>query len=250
MKKTLIFALAAMSAMAADPILNLTQDDVLAGTYNLAGITNHQYTVAFTLDLALMAQTPGQSPIIALGGMTGTVYGAELIAFDNGGINYATRKKDSMEAAFTFVSSSYNWGSVTDFTSLSETPDWSNAKSAAFVLVGDIANNKDRITGYLFILNNDASSLTYAGTKDWSYNTAIDTLNVYNASSDASQSLTCVDSLQVFTDVMDADAAKNLAMSMMSSNSTPGTDTTVPEPATATLSLLALAGLAARRRRK
>lgn len=31
---------------------------------------------------------------------------------------------------------------------------------------------------------------------------------------------------------------------------TPGTDTTVPEPATATLSLLALAGLAARRRRK
>ena len=87
MKKTLIFALAAMSAMAADPILNLTQDDVLAGTYNLAGITNHQYTVAFTLDLALMAQTPGQRNIIALGGMTWTVYGAKLIAFDNGGFN-------------------------------------------------------------------------------------------------------------------------------------------------------------------
>lgn len=250
MKKTLIFALAAMSAMAADPILNLTQNDVLAGTYNLAGITNHQYTVAFTLDLALMAQTPGQSPIIALGGsITETLYGAELLAFDDGYINYGTRKKGSMEEAFTFTTSSSSWSKVSDFTSLKNVPDWPNAKSAAFVLVGDMVGTSDRITCYLFMLNNDAT-LTYAGTKSWSYNTAIDTLNVYNASSDASQSLTCVDSLQVFTDVMDADAAKNLAMSMMSSNSTPGTDTTVPEPATATLSLLALAGLAARRRRK
>lgn len=41
-----------------------------------------------------------------------------------------------------------------------------------------------------------------------------------------------------------------IAKSLLPAASTPGTDSTVPEPATATLSLLALAGLAARRRRK
>ncbi|MBQ3525040.1 MAG: PEP-CTERM sorting domain-containing protein [Akkermansia sp.] len=41
-----------------------------------------------------------------------------------------------------------------------------------------------------------------------------------------------------------------IAKSLLPAASTPGTDSTVPEPTTATLSLLALAGLAARRRRK
>ena len=41
-----------------------------------------------------------------------------------------------------------------------------------------------------------------------------------------------------------------IAKSLLPAASTPGTDSTVPEPTTATLSLLALAGLAARRRRR
>lgn len=46
------------------------------------------------------------------------------------------------------------------------------------------------------------------------------------------------------------ETAYRLKNAIFAGNSTPGTDSTVPEPATATLSLLALAGLAARRRRK
>ncbi len=46
------------------------------------------------------------------------------------------------------------------------------------------------------------------------------------------------------------ETAYRLKDAIFAGNSTPGTDSTVPEPTTATLSLLALAGLAARRRRR
>lgn len=242
MKKTITLILAAASVVsAADPILDLGQGNVEQKEYSLSGISNHQYTAAITLNLEVMAQTPGISPIFALGGAAGGYYGAEVIAFDNGGIDYNSQRKGTLEEAFTFSVYNYSWQSVEGFTSLKELPNWSNAKSAAFVLVGDMySSTKDEFTGYLFILNNDDSVSAYAGEKNWSFTTSVDTLKIYT---------NCVDSLQVYNETMDGKQAQALALSMME-NSTPGTDNTVPEPTTATLSLLALAGLAARRRRR
>ena len=259
MKKTLIFALAAMSAMAADPILDLTTDNVQVNEYSLEGITDHHYTVVFTLDLVKMMSSAGQSPIVGLGGSltTGNIYGAEMLAFNNGTIGFATQKKGSLADAFTFPSGGYDntWNTVsglTGYDSLNDkTPDWnsSSASSAVFVLVGDPAGTtRDKFTGYLYIQTDDGMNC-YAGTKNWSLKTSIDTLKIYEASSDPDFSYSTIDSLQVYAESMTADQAKGLAEAILST-STPGTDTTVPEPATATLSLLALAGLAARRRRK
>lgn len=258
MKKTLIFALAAMGAAASDPILDLSLDDVQVGEYSLAGITDHHYTVVFTLDLAKMAASAGQSPIIGLGGsLANGNYGAEMLAFNNGTIGYAAQQKGSSAAAFTFPSVAYEntWNTITALTGYDSlktvTPDWSSssASSAVFVLVGDpLSASKDKFTGYLYIQTDEGLDC-YAGTKNWSFKASIDTLKIYEASSDPDFSYSTIDSLQVYAESMTADQAKGLADAILAT-STPGTDTTVPEPATATLSLLALAGLAARRRRK
>lgn len=256
MKKTLIFALAAMSAMAADPILDLTTDNVQVNEYSLEGITDHHYTVVFTLDLVKMMSSAGQSPIVGLGGsLTTGNYLAEMLAFNNGTITYSVQQKGDSSAAFTFPTSGYEnkWktvSSLTGYDSLANTtPDWnsSSASSAVFVLVGERAT-RDKFTGYLYIQTDDGLNC-YAGTKDWSFKASIDTLKIYEASGDPDFSYTTIDSLQVYAESMNEAQAKELASAILAT-STPGTDTTVPEPATATLSLLALAGLAARRRRK
>lgn len=258
MKKTLIFALAAMSAMAADPILDLTTDNVQVNEYSLEGITDHHYTVVFTLDLVKMMSSAGQSPIIGLGGsLANGNYGAEMLAFNNGTITYSAQQKGDSSAAFTFPTTGYenSWNTIsglTGYDSLKDTtPDWnsSSASSAVFVLVGDpVSTTRDKFTGYLYIQTDDGMNC-YAGTKNWSFKASIDTLKIYEASSDPDFSYTTIDSLQVYAESMNEAQAKELAEAILAT-STPGTDTTVPEPATATLSLLALAGLAARRRRK
>lgn len=61
------------------------------------------------------------------------------------------------------------------------------------------------------------------------------------------------DSVKVYTDTYDEPAIRlAIAESMLPTSDTPGgsDSPTVPEPTTATLSLLALAGLAERRRRR
>ncbi len=58
-----------------------------------------------------------------------------------------------------------------------------------------------------------------------------------------------VNKMDVYNSYLDPEE-QLIAISNLKNDSTPGTDSTIPEPTTATLSLLALAGLAARRRRR
>ena len=58
-----------------------------------------------------------------------------------------------------------------------------------------------------------------------------------------------VNKMDVYNSLLDPREEHLVAISNLKNDSTPGTDSTIPEPTTATLSLLALAGLAVRRRR-
>ena len=86
--------------------------------------------------------------------------------------------------------------------------------------------------GYVYVLDNDNEVTKYSGYRTGSnVNTTNITLLEYDES--------ITGSLKVYNGTMSLDEAEKLGMSLI----------TVPEPTTATLSLLALAGLAARRRR-
>ena len=86
--------------------------------------------------------------------------------------------------------------------------------------------------GYVYVLDNNNVVTKYSGYRTGSnVNTTNITLLEYDE--------VITGSLKVYTGTMSLDEAEKLGMSLI----------TVPEPTTATLSLLALAGLAARRRR-
>lgn len=93
----------------------------------------------------------------------------------------------------------------------------------------------------LTLTTNTQNSASYIwGTN---YTTNISTYEGINIS------INLVDKAEVYDEFIDAAQADAIAFEIYK-NAGSGSDTTVPEPATATLSLLALVGLAARRRRK
>ena len=248
MKKTIALLLASIGIAFGDSlteesnlILSKNAGEVQLGNYELTGLTsNHEYTLAITLNLDM--RPSGKELIFSLAGSRGdNAFGGEGIAFDGGGIDYVTtpvnNNPTSLESALTPSIFGYSWKNAEKgFITLQNIPDWNNATDAVFVLVG---KSDYTMTGYLFISYGDVDTvISYSGLRSTGL-TGLDisTLNISNA---------CVESFKMYDTVMDTSAVKKLAENMLYSSQSP----TIPEPTTATLSLLALAGLAARRRRK
>ncbi len=140
--------------------------------------------------------------------------------------------------------SNYGLSGISSTNIFTANTDWTSIEAASLVFVLDNSGDNDKVYAYFTLLNADGSTTVYEGSntgikftlKDESGTiVAVDThLNV----SEVSFLNNFATSAQVYNTVLNATDAKALGMQL------------IPEPTTATLSLLALAGLAARRRRK
>ena len=115
--------------------------------------------------------------------------------------------------------------------------------------------SSSKLFGYLYFHDGNGdvidSMTRQSQTRGITQTTKFSDVNDSYSQLNINESVVNPDQMVVYNGIVAGDLsliAEDLVKANLSS--TPGTDTTVPEPATATLSLLALAGLAARRRRK
>ena len=256
MKKTLtlLFAAAVSCAITqAGEILNVPAGtEEIVGSYDFSAITPHVFTLGITLDTTLLsrlateqaAATSAKDVLFTLsGGISGTGNsGAEGVTFSKGMLGFNSAQKGDEASAIQSVSNAdfaqwtTNSSEKTYQTLKDNAIDWGNAKNAAFILVGsELSTTKNKVIAYLFVEGKDDSVYMYSGTKNWGFYTNIDTLTINSSA---------ITSIELYDETLDV---KTLAQTMLAATNTDGN---VPEPTTATLSLLALAGLAARRRRK
>jgi MYXO-CTERM domain-containing protein len=253
MKKTITLLLAAAGmAMGADKVLDLDSSETAKGEYTLSGITGNNFTVAIILDLDTMIQTPASSDSVTLlfsmdgvATRSGTEYDyrAGLSLYENHVMgSYGTSSQwDSAipKSAITTTASG-------DYQSLKDVCPWANIQDVTGVSMvmtgGKRSDGKDTINAYVYVMMANGDIVSYKGNKYWS-SYVMDRYTALTIGSDF------VDSVRVYDyNMTDAETLAEAKAMLGSSNS--GGDGNIPEPTTATLSLLALAGLAARRRRK
>lgn len=243
MKKTLTLLFAAASlAIAAEPILTLsTIEGSGMVNYEISGLEAsgmtpiaNNTTVAITLDVAAMAN--GGVELFSLQGLSS--YGVDGQAEGQGfkqGVQWTSDLK--------LVS-----GATRSLGDLRTNPlhgisdaviDWTSVAAASLVFVTNENSINDIYEGYLFLQRANGSIDTYVSED-------IPAQRNYNAGEFTSININAdyVTSAQVYVTNLGEVDALALGQSML-----PEIDGNVPEPTTATLSLLALAGLAARRRR-
>ncbi len=255
MKKTLAFLLAA-SGMAMGEIVyqndNITlEEGVTYQQFAFSPIGTADYTVAITLDLNNLAATPSLVNLFYTTGNNGTNAAISGMKLNSGDLGAYYTQSDSVENALA-KTHNLDWDKTdTDdnitsgYQSLYNDPyiNLSNAASVTLFLVSSLneasTNSYTSLTGYAYIYDNDGGLVKYTGSRHFTYKpyTNISGVGVYAA---------LVDKVFVYDSTLSATETENIAKSF--APSTPG-DGNVPEPTTATLSLLALAGLAARRRR-
>ena len=232
MKKTIITLLAICGVAGAAPLTLPGTDDFtwIAGS-NASGIgTGSSAAIIQNLAAAITADNIGNTDLTGWFGGTGQAYAQN---------NYPTDIAITATNSFTFVSSSTLDGEYVALgVSLEETASaitltFSNDKKAGYSLWSYDATTS---TATELIAT---TGLTTAGTVEATYNTADvnpSTLFVVwtaNPSTGAESNGTLV-------------TISDIALNYTAAPVTPS----IPEPTTATLSLLALAGLAARRRRR
>ena len=245
MKKTLITLLVLGGvAMGATPDLadaNITTN----GTTTSYWTEDGNFTVALTLDVASLRKylEQGQTP----------VWGTNIVSYDAGGtatgvcINGgSSSNKVNTSGLYARWGTNINWNS-TCFTSGNDlaTLNWDNVGSAGLVYSFGATTG----TAVAFTIRDTEgtalvdSYLTAGGLKSSSATNAV--LTLHNE---------MVAAGYFFDDRLDYDAADYKALAAAAAGAaipaTEGWTRVIPEPATATLSLLALAGLAARRRRR
>ena len=239
MKKTLITLLAAASCA-----MGVTLEDadfVMGGNTGYDTLGNN-FTVALTLDVTELqtllekGQTPAWGTDIVSYVCNGTQTGVTV----NGGSNGSSINTSGLYARWGTTT---NWNSVTwqgadnlsDLNGDAEGTDWDNIASAGLVYSFS-ATSGTSVAFTLIDTNGNAvidSYVTAGGLKSSSAVAAA--LSFGDA----------VSSSYYFNEYMGGSEANMKALSNAAAVAAP-----IPEPATATLSLLALAGLAARRRRK
>ena len=244
MKKTFSILLAsACAAMAAtevsytpDPVTgaySLTNADgvsqidgcnvTVAYTFNSSFFQNfvEDYTYPFTLNGTYAPNKENPS--------------AEGMLLDKSGNNYIlkyTAKQVALEA--DPGSQTWRYKNLSGYESLkTATFDLTSIQALSIVLtVEHSGSGNGTAYGYVYALDNNNTVHKYYG---YYTGTNVNTTNITLLEYDES----ITGSLKVYNGTMSMDEAEKLGMSLI----------TVPEPTTATLSLLALAGLAARRRR-
>ena len=245
MKKTLvaILALGSLSLGASLSDAVFSTDDLTSTTgYTFATPNPSEWTVVAALDVDTMKSYVGPGASATKHQLL-TVTGANTTGGDGTiGINtnYTTVPADRAHIATTGIygtwtadnSGTYNLGANTDVAKLQEL-DWNNVGSFV-VTLGSKSGNGTCLTLYVTDKDGNVLRQSYANLPGLtSSSTTYSTVNFVDQ--------TVVTNVAVFTSKLsEADSlAVTKEMSAM----------VLPEPATATLSLLALAGLAARRRR-
>lgn len=240
MKKTLI-ALMATSSMAMAAVSLDDADITMAGNtgYNTQG---NNFTVALTLDVTELqtllekGQTPAWGTDIIKYVCNGTATGVTV----NGGSN---NNQINTSGLFARWGDTTNWNSVqwqgdtnlSDLNGDAAGTGWDNVASAG--LVYSFGATSGTVVSFTLI-DNDGNTLV---------NSYVAASGLKSASA-GKAALTFDDSVLTsyyFNEYMGGNETNMKALS-----ATVATTAPIPEPTTATLSLLALAGLAARRRRK
>lgn len=238
MKKTiaLLMAAAGLAAAATDPM------DIAWDEYGTASLNDGQVlesiSVVFTLDLeSLAANGPTDD-----WGVNTSIFTWNGVADGNGangGVTHFLVDYESWmysdyksELFFTAPANANGFGKT-------NVADYAKAIIGYTYGVGEVA------TAYLTLIDVDGNQTEYApvsgSTKGIPSSLYINTLSKNSA----------VSEIEVYWSLLSADEIAAAMTNLAGAGSTPSEPTpSVPEPTTATLSLLALAGLAARRRRR
>ena len=231
MKKTLITLLAisglAMGVTIDSAVIYKTGE--LESSYTLS--EEVKFSGDFTLSLTLNVEAVrnflnGSAGFYTFANVHASTQGNAGILFENNA-EAGLKVGVTTDNVSTQVVDSPNWSR--DYSTLSSIK-WENVKSAAITLVHDSTVRTDY---YLTVFTGDAYTTFNGGGTNLKWSGGFET----------------VDSLSVSTDYVTGVALFNSALTQ-TEVSTFHQDYMIPEPATATLSLLALAGLAARRRRR
>ena len=243
MKKTLITLLAmATSAMGADWSLSdaVLTVDTPANSVSLTstGITDGTFTVAAQLNADFFDEVSIGQPLLSKSSFfsvtdatnTNWHIGAAVGTSTSAGKIVKSGLYTTSKAADTFAADTSGWLSIGQDGCLTSSVT-RGVDSAALTMTYDASTFTVSLYLTLAYLDREAVTITGSNTSfQWSGNT-LSTLGSLEMNTDS------IEKIYVFAGAATAEqaAAMNAAL--------------VPEPATATLSLLALAGLAARRRR-
>lgn len=248
MKKTVLLLLAA-AGMAIGETTSPVQHsyDEQTGCYTLTDsngnslINNSNVTVALTLNPSIIKNfSEDDAYLFTLNGNRSanntykTAIAIQLYKKENGYTidlcsgNSATYEKDPTYKQWSNEISDYDklGGHKFDLTSL---------QSISIILTVEEKGSDDTATGYVFVTDINGETHKYASSFTSNY---VDTDNITLLEYDDY----LVNNITVYNGCMAPEEVSSLGLELLES--------TVPEPATTTLSLLALAGLAARRRRR
>lgn len=234
MKKTLSLLIATAICASGDVIY--TSQDAQVGEYAFdTAIPTSNYTVAVTLDLNSSA-TSVETLFYLKGDYSSydAITGLMLQDAKLGGFYIQKESYEVAAAAATYADWNKNLTNNNlpkGYTSLYTTPaiDFSSAQAVTLFFVGSVSGTYDYIKAYAYVQNADGSIDMYTGTNRFSKRPFTNITGVAVNS-------VAVGSIDVYDSAMSVEEIEKIALS-------------IPEPTTATLSLLALAGLAARRRR-
>ena len=243
MKKTLILMFAAAcSAMAADytevtetgTALDMQNfsDDYLHGTNSLATTAN--FTLVFSVDFSgMLNNNTNNTELLTIEGTS--IYNNNNRTYKTGvGFNDTSADQDNANIyCTTSTSKTYTFPANADYYSMTLSCYELNDKTTYLIS-----------TLYAWTIQADGTlekKSTSTHSSNWSYTSYDKTSVTLNFNTDL------IDSVRVYNSVLEGTDAENAAKAVL--GFTPG-DGNVPEPTTATLSLMALAALAARRRRK
>lgn len=240
MKKTIIALLAAAGmAMGADLTIDNKENNAKS-SYDFKS-TTIEATVAINLKLNNLLDLEEDATIFTL---EGPHTGGERTVKVGLGIDISGPYMDAVTA------SGFNY-TYLDMELSNTLIDQAAHGIVVFTLNQDPDSGKVALSELLFLYDKDGQMLTnapYAGMFRNTYSADYGSFTMFNINKDLFYEA------QVYNSVLDDKSKYNLADEMIASylgSSTPGgsDSPTIPEPTTATLSLLALAGLAARRRR-